>query len=162
MACDSQATRWSAPTQISHLKIIKRGDFLLGLSGRADALDLLHNDKSWSPKKGQDIYAIFASMKKVFKNNGILHEENGITTANVDGVAALHGKLYTVSNSMVPVGHNDKLLATGSGMDVAMGAMVAVNLRALPARALVRTAVAVASKVDIYTGGKIHVKSVNI
>ena len=151
-------------------KVIRNGQYILGAAGDMRAVNLLaHTFKPPVPaatdhgvKLDKFISAKFIpALKQCFDD--AQYGEKGEQDSSV--LVVVHGRIYEVGNGYDWCLDEAGIYAMGSGSDYALGAMHAYaegKKRTLShAKASVRNAVAIASRLDPGTGEPIHVISQN-
>ena len=151
IAADSQVTLDDrAYIHSSMPKIVQVGDYVIAGSGNSRYCDVVLF--AWEPPvyDGSEPYKFMVS--KFIPELRKVHESTGYTLKDDDTfsfIVGLDGRLFQVSEDYSVIVTETNVYGIGSGSSYAIGAYVATSS--------INTAMNVAKKLDINTGGKIQI-----
>jgi hypothetical protein len=168
IGCDSRASDEDGRyMELSTSKIIDNNGVLIAVSGASRGGNI--TQFGWKPPKpraGEDLdrfvtKRFIPSMRKAFQDAGFEGKEDGDAAWHDSNLlVSLRGVVYPIFNDYSWDREARRVYYAGSGGDVALGALEALNYTRITtpeaAEKVVRRAIEIACKHDIYSGGEIH------
>lgn len=168
IGCDSRASDEEGRyMELATSKIIDNNGVLIAVSGASRGGNI--TQFGWKPPKprvGEDLDKFMTrrfipSMRKAFIEAGYDGKEDGDAAwQDSNLLVSVRGTIYPIFNDYSWDREARRVYYAGSGGDVALGALEALNYSRIttPAAAekVLRKAIEVACKHDIYSGGEIH------
>jgi hypothetical protein len=153
--------------ELSTSKIIDNNGVLIAVSGASRGGNI--TQFGWKPPKpraGEDLdkfvtKRFIPSMRKAFQDAGFEGKEDGDAAWHDSNLlVSVRGVVYPIFNDYSWDREARRVYYAGSGGDVALGALEALNYTRITtpeaAEKVVRRAIEIACKHDIYSGGEIH------
>lgn len=173
IAADSRATDDTGRVlDLSNHKIVENGGYLIAVSGSSRGGNIAQ--QGWNPPKPPltndinklDVFMtkkFIPSLRKAFINAGFDGKEDGDAAWQDSGfLVAVNGVIYPISNDYSWDRDSRGIYYSGSGGDIALGAMDALEIEKAidenEVRQIMYRAIESAIKYDAYTSGPIHVK----
>ena len=168
IGCDSRASDEDGRyMELATSKIVNNNGVLIAVSGASRGGNI--TQFGWKPPKpGATIdldsfmtKKFIPSMRKAFQDAGFEGKEDGDAAwQDSNLLVSIRGVIYPIFNDYSWDREARRVYYAGSGGDVALGALEALNYSKIstPAAAekAVRRAIEIACKHDIYSGGEIH------
>jgi hypothetical protein len=168
IGCDSRASDEDGRyMELSTSKIIDNNGVLIAVSGASRGGNI--TQFGWKPPKPRatedlDIFMtkkFIPSMRKAFQEAGFEGKEDGDAAWHDSNLlVSIRGVVYPIFNDYSWDREARRVYYAGSGGDVALGALEALNYTKIStpesAEKVVRRAIEIACKHDIYSGGEIH------
>jgi ATP-dependent protease HslVU (ClpYQ) peptidase subunit len=168
IGCDSRASDEDGRyMELATSKIVNNNGVLIAVSGASRGGNI--TQFGWKPPKpGATIdldtfmtRKFIPSMRKAFQDAGFEGKEDGDAAwQDSNLLVSIRGTIYPIFNDYSWDREARNVYYAGSGGDVALGALEALNYSKIstPAAAekAVRRAIEIACKHDIYSGGEIH------
>ena len=168
IGCDSRASDEDGRyMELSTSKIIDNNGVLIAVSGASRGGNI--TQFGWKPPKprvGEDLdkfvtKRFIPSMRKAFQDAGFEGKEDGDAAWHDSNLlVSIRGVIYPIFNDYSWDREARRVYYAGSGGDVALGALEALNYTRITtpeaAEKVVRRAIEIACKHDIYSGGEIH------
>jgi len=168
IGCDSRASDEDGRyMELSTSKIIDNNGVLIAVSGASRGGNI--TQFGWKPPKprsGEDLDKFMTrrfipSMRKAFQDAGFEGKEDGDAAWHDSNLlVSIRGVIYPIFNDYSWDREARRVYYAGSGGDVALGALEALNYTRITtpeaAEKVVRRAIEIACKHDIYSGGEIH------
>jgi len=156
---DSQSTSGHHKKLSVSEKVFRNGSVVLGVSGAVRASNLIEfmdvpEVDSYRPGFDSRAWAItgfIPELRRTLKNGGVV-DSDAYEYWNGSAVLAVEGEIYRIGPDFAVMKAEDGIIAIGSGGDLAEAA--------LRNGASVEEAVRQATQRDVYSGGEIHVKTV--
>jgi ATP-dependent protease HslVU (ClpYQ) peptidase subunit len=168
IGCDSRASDEDGRyMELATSKIVNNNGVLIAVSGASRGGNI--TQFGWKPPKpgttiDLDTFVtkkFIPSMRKAFQDAGFEGKEDGDAAwQDSNLLVSIRGTIYPIFNDYSWDREARNVYYAGSGGDVALGALEALNYSKIstPAAAekAVRRAIEIACKHDIYSGGEIH------
>jgi len=168
IGCDSRASDEDGRyMELATSKIVNNNGVLIAVSGASRGGNI--TQFGWKPPKpgatiDLDTFVtkkFIPSMRKAFQDAGFEGKEDGDAAwQDSNLLVSIRGTIYPIFNDYSWDREARNVYYAGSGGDVALGALEALNYSKIstPAAAekVVRRAIEIACKHDIYSGGEIH------
>ena len=168
IGCDSRASDEDGRyMDLATSKIINNNGVLIAVSGASRGGNI--TQFGWKPPKPRatenlDIFMtkkFIPSMREAFIKAGFEGKEDGDSAMHDSNlIVSVSGVLYPIFNDYSWDREARRVYYAGSGGDVALGALEALNYTRITtpeaAEKVVRRAIEIACKHDIYSGGEIH------
>lgn len=162
MGADScVSTGWTART-LRQPKVFRNGDFLIGYAGSVRMLNVLRYQVqigSQDAAQTDDEYVMCSFIEAVreqCKDLGVSTIEDNQEQSVGSFLVAYRQKLYDVAPDFSVCSYADDLYACGSGSDIALGAMAA--LQDMEPVARIRRALGIAERYGYGVAGPFHVE----
>lgn len=157
IGADSRVTTgWSYHT-LADPKVFKNGKFIIGVCGHLRTLQILRYVFTPPQQYEDDIddmkYMVskFAdAMKKCLKEAGVSHIQDNVEHVHGAFLIGYKNEIYEVGPDYSVLRLTDPYLAEGSGMDYALGSLVATEGK--PPKERVISALKAAAKYDLFVG----------
>jgi ATP-dependent protease HslVU (ClpYQ) peptidase subunit len=167
IGCDSRASDEDGRfMELSTDKIINNNGVLIAVSGASRGGNIAQF--GWKPPKprvGEDLdlfmtRTFIPSMRKAFQDAGFEGKEDGDSAWHDSNLlVSVRGVIYPIFNDYSWDREARNVYYAGSGGDLALGALEALNYTKIKtpqeAESILKKAIAIAIKHDIYSGGKI-------
>jgi ATP-dependent protease HslVU (ClpYQ) peptidase subunit len=156
IASDSQTTWGERPFNSFGVdKIVERNGYLIAVAGDGRAADILNH--AWKPPRCNitgDLYGflvskVIPSMRKALADNGWKDSSDSKDDSGIDALIAIRGQLFSIASDFTVLRDENGFYGAGSGGNYAVGA--------LEAGADIETAVEIAMKYDINSGGVVQI-----
>jgi ATP-dependent protease HslVU (ClpYQ) peptidase subunit len=156
IAADSQTTWGERPFNSFGVdKVIEKNGYLFAIAGDGRAADILNH--AWKPPKitaTGDLYGfmvakVVPSIRKALADGGWKDSSDNKDDSGIDALIAIRGQLFSIASDFTVLRDEQGFYGAGSGGNYAVGA--------LEAGADIRTAVEIAMKYDINSGGVVQV-----
>lgn len=156
IAADSQTTWGERPFNSFGIdKIVERNGYLIAVAGDGRAADILNY--SWKPPRcnaSGDLYGfvvskVIPSMRKALADGGWKDSSDSKDDNGIDALIAIRGQLFSIASDFTVLRDENGFYGAGSGGNYAVGA--------LEAGADIQTAVEIAMKYDINSGGVVQI-----
>lgn len=169
IAADSQSSSGNIKSDMSTTgKIIKNGSYLIAASGTVRGLNILaHGFSAPTPPKYSRLDAFMTrsfipKLRNTFIDNGYeIKPDNSIASFDNDIIVSIKGIIYSIDEAYGWERSAKNLYTSGSGSDLALGAMVALDgctcSSMKSAIDITTKAVAIATKWDMCSGFQIQV-----
>jgi ATP-dependent protease HslVU (ClpYQ) peptidase subunit len=168
VGCDSRASDEDGRfMELATPKIVNNNGVLIAVSGASRGGNI--TQFGWKPPKPRasedlDVFMtkrFIPSMRKAFQDAGFEGKEDGDAAWHDSNLLiSVRGVIYPIFNDYSWDREDRKVYYAGSGGDVALGALEALDYKKCKTpeavEKLVHRAVEIACKHDIYSGGKIH------
>jgi ATP-dependent protease HslVU (ClpYQ) peptidase subunit len=168
IGCDSRASDEDGRyMELATSKIVNNNGVLIAVSGASRGGNI--TQFGWKPPKpGATIdldtfmtKKFIPSMRKAFQDAGFEGKEDGDAAwQDSNLLVSIRGVIYPIFNDYSWDREARRVYYAGSGGDVALGALEALNYAKIStpesAEKVVRRAIEIACKHDIYSGGEIH------
>jgi len=168
MGCDSRASdEGGRYMELANHKIVDNNGILIAVSGASRGGNIVQ--QGWKPPKPRsnedlDLFMtrrFIPAMREQFIKSGYDGKDDGEAAwQDSNLLISVRGVLYPIFNDYSWDREERGIYYAGSGGDVAVGALEALDYKKAKTpeavEKLVRRAVEIAIKHDIYTGGKIH------
>ena len=168
IGCDSRASDESGRyMELATSKIIENNGILIAVSGASRGGNI--TQFGWRPPKpriGDELDKFMTrrfipSMRKAFQEAGFDGKEDGDAAwQDSNLLVSVRGVLYPIFNDYSWDREARNVYYAGSGGDIALGALEALNYSKIKtpkeAEKILRKAIEIACKHDIYSGGEIH------
>lgn len=168
IGCDSRASdEGGRYMELANSKIVENNGILIAVSGASRGGNIAQLGwKAPKPRAGDNLDRFMTrrfipSMRKAFIEAGYEGKEDGDSAwQDSNLLVVLRGTIYPIFNDYSWDREARRVYYAGSGGDVALGALEALNYAAVKtpesAEKILRKAIEIACKHDIYSGGKIH------
>jgi ATP-dependent protease HslVU (ClpYQ) peptidase subunit len=156
MAADSQTTWGERPFNSFGVdKIVEKNGYLIAVAGDGRAADILSH--AWKPPKvnvSGDLYGfmvskVIPSMRKALFDNGWKDSSDTKDDSGIDAIIAIKGQLFSIASDFTVLRDENGFYGAGSGGNYAVGA--------LEAGVDIETAVQIAIRYDINSGGVVQI-----
>ena len=168
IGCDSRASDDDGRyMELATSKIINNSGVLIAVSGASRGGNI--TQFGWKPPKPRatenlDVFMtkkFIPSMREAFIKAGFEGKEDGDSAMQDSNlIVSVNGVIYPIFNDYSWDREARRVYYAGSGGDVALGALEALNYSRITtpeaAEKVVRRAIEIACKHDIYSGGEIH------
>jgi ATP-dependent protease HslVU (ClpYQ) peptidase subunit len=168
IGCDSRASDEDGRyMELATSKIVNNNGVLIAVSGASRGGNI--TQFGWKPPKPRvtedlDIFMtqkFIPSMREAFIKSGFEGKEDGDAAWHDSNLlVSVRGVIYPIFNDYSWDREARRVYYAGSGGDVALGALEALNYSKLTtpesAEKVLRKAIEIACKHDIYSGGEIH------
>lgn len=168
IGCDSRASDEDGRyMELATSKIVNNNGVLIAVSGASRGGNI--TQFGWKPPKPRvnedlDIFMtqkFIPSMREAFIKSGFEGKEDGDAAWHDSNLlVSVRGVIYPIFNDYSWDREARRVYYAGSGGDVALGALEALNYTKLTtpesAEKVLRKAIEIACKHDIYSGGEIH------
>ena len=168
MGCDSRASdEGGRYMELANNKIIDNNGILIAVSGASRGGNIVQ--QGWKPPKPRanedlDLFMtrkFIPSMREAFIKAGYDGKDDGEAAwQDSNLLVSIRGVIYPIFNDYSWDREERGIYYAGSGGDVALGALEALEYKKCKTpealEKVIRKAVEIAIKHDIYTGGKIH------
>ena len=168
IGCDSRASDESGRyMELATSKIIENNGILIAVSGASRGGNI--TQFGWRPPKpriGDELDKFMTrrfipSMRKAFQEAGFDGKEDGDAAwQDSNLLVSIRGVIYPIFNDYSWDREARNVYYAGSGGDIALGALEALNYSKIKtpkeAEKILRKAIEIACKHDIYSGGEIH------
>jgi len=168
IGCDSRASDDDGRyMELATSKIINNSGVLIAVSGASRGGNI--TQFGWKPPKPRatenlDVFMtkkFIPSMREAFIKAGFEGKEDGDSAMHDSNLlVSINGVVYPIFNDYSWDREARRVYYAGSGGDVALGALEALNYSRITtpeaAEKVVRRAIEIACKHDIYSGGEIH------
>lgn len=168
IGCDSRASDEDGRyMELATSKIIDNNGILIAVSGASRGGNI--TQFGWRPPKprnGDDLDKFMTrrfipSMRKAFQEAGFDGKEDGDAAwQDSNLLVSVRGVIYPIFNDYSWDREARKIYYAGSGGDIALGALEALNYSKIKnpeeAEKVLRKAIEIACKHDIYSGGEVH------
>jgi hypothetical protein len=170
IGCDSRSSDDSGrPIDMATPKIVDNNGILIAGSGAGRGSNLLqYGWKAPKPRVGEDLdlfvtQKFIPAMRKLFVDAGYDMKEDGDAAAHDSQfLISIRGIIYPIFEDYSWDRDVRGIYYSGSGGDIAIGVMEALRINrvetATQAEKIIKKAIDIASKWDIYTGGPIITK----
>lgn len=154
VAYDSQITYGDRIEYPHHDKVFRKCGFFIGVAGDPRLQQILQFN--FTPRvrhaaEGRMDYMVNVVVPEVRHVLKSADYENDVSTM----LLIYEGHIYVVTIAYECLEPQDGLCAVGSGAEYAYGALAALRHTTLPIHRMAATAVQIASRYDIYTGGTV-------
>lgn len=164
VGADRQSTSGSSYKELSSPKIIKKNNFIIGITGGHllnNVIKYNFNIPEHNKKISDDIYINTVFIKELRESlikNNVSKVENNKENIESSLLIAYNNKIYIISSDFCVIEYNDGYCSIGSGSYHAMGALyIYKKLKKYVDKQGIIYAIKAAIKNDIYCSGKIDV-----
>ena len=168
IGCDSRASDEDGRyMELATSKVVNNNGILIAVSGASRGGNI--TQFGWKPPKPRnaeelDIFMtkrFIPSMRKAFQEAGYEGKEDGDAAwQDSNLLVSVRGTIYPIFNDYSWDREARRVYYAGSGGDLALGALEAMNYDRITtpeaAEKVLKKAIAIAIKHDIYSGGEIH------